>query len=169
MPNKHLPPTVDSAGVVRPGLPRGIALGTRGSSGVEAADVESNPNAYIALSLIQLDKNFNELKKQLEDASKPVDEYRPQTITADSESIVTVQPNWEYPEKITSVIITGPAGNVTVQLGDRVWALTIPASGIIVIAPVGIMLSRSDTRQLTASTPGDYSLELMGTADVRWG
>jgi hypothetical protein len=66
------------------------------------------------------------------------------------------------------VLITGPTGGISVQLGDRVWNLTIPATGVIVIAPVAILLGRSDVRQLTATTPGEYTLELMGHADDRY-
>lgn len=56
---------------------------------------------------------------------------------------------------------------VTLQLGDRVWNLTIPATGLLNISTTCMLLSPQMVRQLTATFPGEYSLELLGYADVR--
>ena len=136
---------------------------------LEAPDIDEAPNQYIVKGLLKLHEQANNLARMADDRSRPVDEYRVQTLVPDSELTITVQPQYDYmPERIESVIVTGPAGAVTLQLGDRTWALTIPASGILVIAPVSFLLSRNDYRQLTSATPGDYSLELMGWADERY-
>jgi hypothetical protein len=235
---------------------------------------------YIALALVHLKSKLEKVATMVEDKSRPLDIYQPQTLTVEANASITLQPAWETPEKISSIIITGPptsstaapsggnAGNVTtpgagativntaainglynvtvtvwvsgtvgagdndnmqlvygstvinlsdgttpitypfqinpannglsvkainagtagavyhaaityapaspnpattmtLQLGDRTWNLTMPSTGIIVVAPVGIMLSRSDVRIFTASTSGEYTLELMGYADTR--
>jgi hypothetical protein len=136
---------------------------------LEAPDIEQAPNQYIVKGLLKLHEQSENLARMADDRSRPVDEYRVQTLVADSELIVTVQPQYDFmAERIESVIVTGPPGNVSLQLGDRFWALTIPATGILVIAPVSFLLNRNDYRQLTSATPGDYSLELMGWADERY-
>jgi len=63
-----------------------------------------------------------------------------------------------------------PVGNYgfELKLGKRAWSLELPSSGILVIAPVCINLDRNADRSLTASVPGDWSVELMGYADVRY-
>jgi hypothetical protein len=53
----------------------------------------------------------------------------------------------------------------TLQLGRRVWNLALPPTGVLTISSA-LVLERSDVRQLTASTPGDWSFELMGYALV---
>jgi hypothetical protein len=136
---------------------------------LEAPDIDEAPNQYIVKGLIALRKEFQNLARQADNRSRPVDEYRVQTLVADSEMTVTIQPQYDLiSERIESIVITGPTGAINVQLGDRDWTLTIPASGVLVIAPVSILLSRSDNRVLTASVAGDYSMELMGWADERY-
>jgi hypothetical protein len=134
---------------------------------VETPDKEIEWPKAIAIGLTALRKEFRNLATMIEDHSRPVDEYRPQTLIADVESTITIQPQWEVPEIIKSVLITGPTGNVTLQLGMRVWVLTIPATGFIVISPLWLVLDRTDQRILTASVAGQYTLELMGHADTR--
>lgn len=56
----------------------------------------------------------------------------------------------------------------TLQLGDRIWSLVLPPSGILVIGPMALLLSRTDARILTPSIPGIYTLELCGIADRRF-
>lgn len=124
---------------------------------------------YIALALVHLHEQLGEAAKLLEDKSRPVDTYRPQSLIADSETVITVLPAFEINEVIESIIVSGPPSAVTLQLGDRVWPLTIPASGILVIAPIALRLGRNDTRQLVAAVAGDYTFELMGYADNRGG
>ena len=136
---------------------------------VETNDIEKVPLKYVALAMLHLRNQMANLAKMAEDNSRPVDEYNKQTLAPESETILTIQPDWEVTEVIKSVMITGPTGAVVVQLGDRTWNITIPASGFVVIAPVAFFLSRSDVRQLTASTAGEYTLELMGHCDNRAG
>jgi hypothetical protein len=136
---------------------------------VEAPDIDQAPNQYIVKGLLKMHEQLQNLARQADDRSRLVDEYRTQTLVADSELSITVQPQFDYmAERIESVLVTGPAGAVTLQLGDRFWSLVIPASGIIVIAPVSFLLQRNDYRILTSVTPGDYGLELMGWADERY-
>ena len=123
---------------------------------------------YIALALTHLKEELATAAKMLQDHSRPVDVYLPQTLIPDIANTITLQPAWEVNEVIESVLITGPvATNVVVQLGDRVWPLVIGVSGFINLSNLHLRLGRSDVRQLTATVAGDYSFELMGFADSR--
>jgi hypothetical protein len=145
------------------------AIFSRQVEPVTVPDIDEAPNQYIVKGLLKMHEQLQNLARQADDRSRLVDEYRTQTLVADSEMTVTVQPQYDLmPERIVSVIVTGPAGIVNVQLGDRYWTLTIPATGILVIAPVSFLLGRNDYRVLTSATPGDYGLELMGWADERY-
>jgi hypothetical protein len=111
------------------------------------------------------------LARLTENRGNPVDEYQTAPITgAASESTLTVQPTYEMMnEKIVGVIVNGPPStSITIQLGDRQWPVVIPASGILVIAPIALILGRNDDRKIIAQTPGNYFLELMGYADARF-
>jgi hypothetical protein len=66
-----------------------------------------------------------------------------------------------------SAYYTQPA-TFTLQLGDRQWSLTMPASGVLVIAPLSLMLSRADRRLVSSASPGNWTLELMGWGDERY-
>lgn len=125
------------------------------------------PAKYFALAMVKLHAQMAKLAQMIEDNSRPVDEYQPQTLTPEGTANVTVPPQWEVTEVIRSIVVTGPTGACTLQLGDRTWNLVIPASQILVIAPIRMILSRQDVRILTAATPGQYNLELMGTCDER--
>jgi hypothetical protein len=136
----------------------------------ETTDVEETSEEFAELNAKRLADALDTLARVVENRGSPVDEYNSAAITgAGSSASLTVQPTYEYmPEKIEAIIITGPVGSINLQLGDRLWALTIPASGILVIAPIAIMLGRSDARILTSGTPGPYTLELCGIADRRF-
>jgi hypothetical protein len=152
-------------------LPPDARITTRQPVQPEAKDREQlTPEGYERIGFDRLQGAVETLARLTENRGYPVDEYESAAISgAASSTGVTVLPTYEYMwEKIESIIIVGPAGTVTLQLGDRIWALTIPASGILVIAPVGVRLSRADARILTAGTPGAYSLELCGIADRRF-
>lgn len=125
------------------------------------------PAKFFALAMTDLKAQMAKVAQMIEDQSRPVDEYQPMTLTAEATQNVSVPPQWEVTEKIHSVLILGPAGPVTVQLGDRTWNLVIPASQFLLISPVLLILSRQDARILTAATPGQYNLELMGYCDER--
>jgi hypothetical protein len=134
---------------------------------VEVPEIEQAPAKYVALAFTHLYQQIEKLSAKIADLSKPVDEYRPQELTPDSALTMTLQPQWETPEMIRSIIITGPPGNIVVQLGDRTWQLAIGPQGFLVIAPICIILSRSDNRILTGAVAGQYTMELMGHADTR--
>jgi hypothetical protein len=129
---------------------------------------EQEYTKMVALALLHLKNEISKLPVMIDDRSKPVDEYNVQSLAAESTSSITVQAQYETPERIDNIIITGPANAaVSLQLGDRVWSLIIATSGILHIGPLGLYLGRSDNRVLTAVTPGEYTLELMGYADTR--
>lgn len=144
-------------------------INTRQVQGIVAEDAE-RPTAgeYMAKALIQMQRHLGDLVKRQIDETKVFDEYQSAGLVPISTSSLIILPTYEYTERVESIIIVGPAGVVTLQLGDRLWSLTIPAAGFLVMAPVAIYLGRDDTRQLTAATPGAFSLELMGRADQRW-
>lgn len=159
-------------GLVHSKLPPDEPLRVRDTNApIGAADAEQFSAEFIAGGMLRLREALGEIARQAENRSFPVDEYNSTPISgAATSSVVSVMPTYDYmPEKIEAIIVGGPTGLVTLTLGDRQLPVTIPASGIIVIAPVAIMLNRNDTRQLTAGTPGQYFLELMGIADKRFG
>lgn len=158
-------------GLIHSKLPPDARINVRDTNApIGAQDVEEFVPQYIAAGMLAMREVLGEIARQAENRSNPVDEYNSAPITgAATSNVVSVFPTYEYmPEKIESVLIGGPAGAVTLQLGDRVLPLAIPVSGILVIAPVAIMLGRNDLRQLSAATPGVYFLELMGVADRRF-
>lgn len=157
-------------GYRHPRLPAGAVIHTRQPVKPGATDEESAEPGFEYEGLQQLLEQFETIARAAENRANPVDEYNSAAVTgAGSSASVTVQPTYEYmPEKIETVIVTGPTGAITLQLGDRLWALTIPASGILVIAPVAILLGRSDSRILTPAAAGIYTLELCGIADRRF-
>ena len=155
--------------IPRPKIQPGGETHLRQPQQPQVPDIEQEPMKYIALALVHLRNEFSRLPAMIEDRSKPVDVYQPQTLGPESNMSITLQPQWEDPEFIESVLITGPAAATgTIQLGDRIWPFVIPASQILFIgAPLGICLSRSDARILTAAVAGEYTFELMGHADTR--
>jgi hypothetical protein len=63
---------------------------------------------------------------------------------------------------------TPVAYTFTLQLGDRVWPnLTLPGTGLLEFSAGGLRLKRNHLRILTPAYAGQYSLELIGKADVR--
>ena len=152
-------------------LPPDAVIHTRNPLTTEVSDTETTVRTAEELAAERFAANIGQIARELENRSKPVDEYNSAAITgAGSSASLTVAPTYEYmPEKIESIILTGPTGAVSLRLGDRIWSLTIPASGILVIAPVALLLSRTDDRILTPGSAGVFTLELMGIADKRFG
>jgi len=146
---------------VRPGEP------IRQPLPITAKDIEEKPLKFISLALTQLQRQFKRVATSIEDRSMGVDEYQTQTATGPVTNTINVSPQYETNERITSILVIGPAGTCTVTLGDRVFPLTIPASGFLLISPVSMYLGRDDTRQLVTSTPGQINLILGGYADTR--
>lgn len=126
---------------------------------------------YQLIALARVEKHLGGIARQLEDRTKPVDEYQVNAIYSATELIASVEvlPQFEISEQIQSVLITGPVNTgCTLQLGDRSMSLATDATGKIVIAPVAFLLTRNDRRILTSQTPGSWTLELMGYADARY-
>jgi hypothetical protein len=159
-----------SEGFVHSKLPHDAIIHTREPEPARTRDEEQTSRGFEQFGLEAIAEQLQNLATRIENAANPVDEYNSAAISgAGSSAVLTVSPTYEYmPEKITSIIITGPAGSISLQLGDRIWALSIPASGVLVIAPVALMLGRSDSRILTPGAAGVFTLELMGIADRRF-
>lgn len=159
-----------SDGLIHRKLPQDAVISTRQPVRTETGDDEQVSGEYAELGSKRLAAQLQTLAETIENRSNLVDEYNTAAITgAGSSAQFVVQPTYEYmPEKIESIVITGPAGAVTLQLGDRIWQLVIPATGYLVIGYVAIVLGRSDPRILTPASPGVYTLELMGIADRRF-
>jgi len=159
-----------SGGLVHHKLPPDAVIHTRQPEPLETEDEDQRPELYMRQGLAELNEQMKNMARSIENRADIVDEYNSAAITgAGSSASVTVFPTYEYmPEKIESIIITGPTGAVTLRLGDRIWQLTIPAAGILVIGYVGVVLGRQDDRILTPQTPGTYTLELCGIADRRF-
>lgn len=156
--------------IPRGGIQPGGEEHLRQPSPIAVPNIEQEPLKYVALALTHLRREIAKIPVMLADQSKPFDEYNVQTLAVESNPLITLQPQWEFPEIIESIIITGPAAaTATLKLGDRVWNLVMPATQILpLVGPLGICLSRSDDRilQPTIAT-GEWSLELMGHADTR--
>lgn len=153
--------------VPRPVIQPGGETHLRQPQQVQVPDIEQAPLKYIALALVHLRNSFSKVPKMLEDNSRPVDEYSTQSNVAESFLTLTVQPQWEQTELIRAILITGPAGACTLQLGQRFWNLTIPVAGYILISPIWLQLGRVEPRIITGNVAGNYSLELMGHVDER--
>lgn len=135
---------------------------------VTTEDIDKAPMRYIALALTHLHSVMAKLPGMIEDHSKPVDEYRPVSLAADSTSGFAVQPQWEVGEIITSILVTGPISTgFQLVLGDRTLNLFTNAQGFCILAPISMILDRSDPRSISSATPGQWVFELMGHADSR--
>jgi len=139
---------------------------------IDVKDIETAPMKYVALALVQLREELKSLAIMIMDKSRPVDEYQTQSLVEfniTGTSVINVPAQYESSEIIESIVVTGPpSGTGEILIGDRVWNYVIPTTGILVIAPIRLSISRSDYRQLTVLTgTGQYTLELMGYADTR--
>jgi hypothetical protein len=124
---------------------------------------------FLMASWARIANSLKELAQKIEDVSRPVDEYQASTLT-ELVTTLEVQPNFDqFSERITCVLITGPPAAVfNLQLGDRQYSgLVLPATGFVIMPNVAMWLSRHDRRVITSVTAGDWTLELMGYADVR--
>lgn len=139
---------------------------------VQVPDQEMTPpERYMIIAVSRIQKSLAGLARQLQDFTKPVDEYSiVSSYSTANEASVEVQPTFDtINEKIESIIVTGPPATAfTLNLGDRQWSLVTDASGKVILAPVAVLLSRNDRRLLTSATSGNWNLELMGHADERF-
>lgn len=126
---------------------------------------------WLREAVTRFDRSLSDLTTLIEDTSHRVDEFQ-NLPTTGAPNVTQIQtfPDYDiYAEIIESVVVTGPAGTAyTLQLGKRIWTLQMPAAGIYVIAPLKLSLDRDDARILTSNTAGDWTLELMGYADIRY-
>ena len=159
-----------SDGLIHKKLPPDAVIHTRQPVPPTTTDQEQESAGYNTLGMAAFAEQMATIARTIENRANTVDEYNSAAVTgAGSSSVISVQPTYEYmPEKIESIVITGPPGAVTLTLGDRIWQLVIPAAGILMIARVGIILGRGDARILTPAAAGVYTLELMGIADRRF-
>lgn len=160
-----------SDGLLHKKLPPDSVIHTRQPVEPTTTDQEETSAGYETLGMAAFAEQMATLAKSIENRANAVDEYNSAAVTGAASSIaVVVQPTYEYmPEKIESIVITGPpSAAVTLQLGDRIWQLVIPATGILPIGYVALILGRTDARILTPAAAGVYTLELMGIADRRF-
>jgi hypothetical protein len=139
---------------------------------VKTPDAEiDTPSKYTLIALNRIHEDLAGLGRQLENQTLPVDEYQVNSIYNQTTLTTSVEvlPQFEISEKIQSIFITGPVSTACVlTLGDRSLNMATDATGTITIAPVAFLLDRSERRILTSVTPGNWTLELMGYADVRY-
>lgn len=157
-------------GLIHKKLPPDAVIHTRQPVEPTTTDQETESPGYETIGAAQFAEQMANLARAIENRANIVDEYNSAAVTgAGSSAVVEVLPTYEYmPEKIESILITGPTGLVQLQLGDRIWQLTIPATGFLLIGYCGVVIGRSDRRILTPTVPGVYTLELMGIADRRF-
>ena len=135
---------------------------------------------FIENVLNRLWNSLDRVNQQIFDSSRPIDTYRPQTLAGDSETLLIIQPSYSQ-DRIENIIITGPVTAspatvgplFTLQLGGRVWNLALPVTGILTIPCAtipgsGIELNQDDVRTLTSAVAGDWAVELIGHADIRY-
>jgi hypothetical protein len=138
---------------------------------IRVEDVEQISPAFIAGEMSRLREALGELARRAENHADPVDEYNTVSISGlATEQTLNILPTYEYmPEKIIAILVAGPpAGTATIILGDRQIPVVMPAAGILPIGPVGMIIGRSEPRQLVAASPGTWFLELMGFGDRRF-
>lgn len=150
----------------------GGVIPVRRMPSVRVEDSEMTPvENYMVVAVSRIQKILQALSRQLQDFTKPVDEYSiVGGYSPSNESTIEVLPTYDtINERIESVFITGPVSTAfTLQLGDRNWSMTTDATGKVVIAPVAILMGRNERRILTSATAGNWTLELMGHADERF-
>jgi hypothetical protein len=154
-------------------LPYDAVISPRTSAGnlIRAEDEEQTSPEFLREGSLRLTEALTDIARHAENRAHPVDEYNTVPLTGNStQSLLTIGPTYEYmPEKIESVIISGPpAASATLILGDRQIPVVMPASGVLVIAPIAALLNRNDPRQLVSAVPGVWFVELMGIADARF-
>jgi hypothetical protein len=152
----------------------GTSISPRAEHKVSTALAEIEPpEKYHLVALARIERILQRIARKVADVSKPVDEYSIADAGFTATGVVTVEvlPQYELiSEIIESIIVTGPtAASFSLALGDRFYdSMSLPGTGLLVIAPVAIMLGRNDRRVLTSTTSGPWTLELMGHADERY-
>lgn len=99
------------------------------------------------------------LRGAITDMSRPVDEEM-----SGVGSPVQVKPDFDtVDEMITSILVTTPVAAFGVQLTIGNRTLQLP-SGVVTLAPLSMLVSRTDQRILSWNGGGTGSVELMGYA-----
>lgn len=137
----------------------------------EVADSDTPlSNGFLANAINKLLSALGDLSDMIIDQNHSFDEYQPNGVLDPDSGItvLTVQPEYEYGALCTSVLVTGPPSTAfTLQIGKRAFTtLLTDATGKFELGPVLFSLTRNDIRQLTSATPGAWTLELMGYAQV---
>ena len=106
----------------------------------------------LLLASARLSKMAND---QAFDYSHPVDEYAPQGGTAVITNTVTLQPDYDMPERITTITAIIPVGatGASLQLGQRTMVLysgtALTAPGVLTMSVHGIIVNSDDPRILS--------------------
>lgn len=191
---EYMPEKIESVLITGPGGPlasinnTGITA-TGPPAGALVTSVTLQPGTYTINWLVQLggttaaiDASNHQLMLNGTQIATSVNASTTGTVSAQTPvTVVVTQPNSTLSINVGPATPTGTAvyrgqlaaanvsgNNVTLQLGDRIWQLAIPATGYLQLGYVGLILGRSDARILTPATPGVYTLELMGIADRRF-
>lgn len=150
----------------------GARIYTRDTTHTNVPNQEWVPSPeWIRNAIEQMLSQLKGLRRVIEDRTRPVDEYQGTPTASELQSTVTVPAQFDaqMSERIESILIWGPpAATGTIKLGDTTINIVIPASGVLVIAPISMLLNRSDDRILTLSPAGDIGVRLMGWADERY-
>lgn len=127
------------------------------------------PQRYIYYAMKQAAQEMRRLRMQLEDRTRPVDEYNISSSTQ-AQTICEVQPQFDqFSERIESILLTcSPPQTVMLQLGDRQFPVIMPATGVIVLGPLSMLLDRNMRRIATTTPAAEITMELMGWADERY-
>ena len=102
----------------------------------------------------------------------PVEVVLPVATTISVTAIAAGTVGAVYAAQLVATPVGPPTATGTafaLKIGKRAWNLELPPTGILVIAPVHFSVDRSADRFLTTAVPGDWSVELTGYADIRYG
>lgn len=128
---------------------------------------------YLYEVFTRMAASMSDFTSLIEDTSHRIDEFSNQGTVVENVTTIQTFPDYDaFPIIVTSVLVTGPsnaAGTAfTLQLGKRNWQLVLPVTGIIPIAPVYFSMNPQDPRVLTSATAGNWAMEIMGHADIRY-
>lgn len=160
---------VGTRNAIVPGTDRDTGPNTRGISAPEIS--EQQVRDALLLRSIRYQQLADD---KLFDYTHPVDEYQPNGNNTGATPLLTIQPDYDMPERITSIVVIVPVGTTAanIQLGQRTLpiyagaALTTPT--LFTIPECGFILNSDDPRiaTFTGATAAGY-FGLMGWALTR--